>query len=61
MPRHANVLVIDASRGLGATLADELLVRGHRGVMTASTRGRFGESDLHLARTPRRPRQLPVG
>ena len=35
MPRYDNVLVTGASRGLGAALAHELLVRGHRVVMTA--------------------------
>lgn len=35
MPRHENVLVTGASRGLGAALGRELLARGHRVVLTA--------------------------
>ena len=44
MPRYNKVLVTGASRGLGAALTHELLVRGHHVVMTAR-----GESELSQA------------
>jgi short-subunit dehydrogenase len=44
MPLYENVLVTGASRGLGAALARELLVRGHRVVLTARSTAELAQA-----------------
>ena len=48
MPRYDKVLVTGASRGLGAALTRELLVRGHHVVMTARNEAELSQATQAL-------------